>query len=79
VGHLSFDDILDTSLKVSWQEPAAKNGILTGRHPGLPNWRVGWGKVTCHSDLQRTYAEEGLGTSVLQHILACAVRDPRCL
>ncbi|KAG8505148.1 Protein sidekick-2 [Galemys pyrenaicus] len=29
VGHLSFNDILDTSLKVSWQEPGEKNGILT--------------------------------------------------
>lgn len=32
VGHLSFSDILDTSLKVSWQEPGEKNGILTGGH-----------------------------------------------
>lgn len=31
VGHLSFTEILDTSLKVSWQEPGEKNGILTGR------------------------------------------------
>lgn len=30
MGHLSFSDILDTSLKVSWQEPLEKNGILTG-------------------------------------------------
>lgn len=30
VGHLSFTDILDTSLKVSWKEPQEKNGILTG-------------------------------------------------
>ncbi|MEE6512211.1 hypothetical protein FKM82_019129 [Ascaphus truei] len=29
LGHLSFDDILDTSLKVTWQEPTEKNGILT--------------------------------------------------
>lgn len=34
VGHLSFSDILDTSLKVSWQEPLEKNGILTGK--GVP-------------------------------------------
>lgn len=33
VGHLSFSDILDTSLKVSWQEPLEKNGILTGKGP----------------------------------------------
>ncbi|XP_063312409.1 protein sidekick-2 isoform X2 [Pelobates fuscus] len=30
VGHLSFDDILDTSLRVTWQEPTEKNGLLTG-------------------------------------------------
>ncbi|XP_020658047.3 protein sidekick-1 isoform X2 [Pogona vitticeps] len=30
VGHLSFTEILDTSLKVSWQEPIEKNGIITG-------------------------------------------------
>ncbi|XP_053132295.1 protein sidekick-1 isoform X6 [Hemicordylus capensis] len=30
VGHLSFMEILDTSLKVSWQEPVEKNGIITG-------------------------------------------------
>ncbi|KAK2866800.1 hypothetical protein Q7C36_002856 [Tachysurus vachellii] len=30
VGHLSFTEILDTSLKVSWREPHEKNGILTG-------------------------------------------------
>jgi hypothetical protein len=36
VGHLSFNDILDTSLKVSWQEPGEKNGILTGRHDDAP-------------------------------------------
>uniref|UniRef100_A0A803TTI8 Sidekick cell adhesion molecule 1 n=1 Tax=Anolis carolinensis TaxID=28377 RepID=A0A803TTI8_ANOCA len=30
VGHLSFTEILDTSLKVSWQEPVEKNGIITG-------------------------------------------------
>ncbi|XP_043941066.1 protein sidekick-2 [Protopterus annectens] len=35
VGHLSFTEILDTSLKVSWQEPVEKNGILTG-------YRISW-------------------------------------
>ncbi|XP_048465695.1 protein sidekick-1 [Rhincodon typus] len=30
VGSLSFSEVLDTSLKVSWQEPQEKNGILTG-------------------------------------------------
>uniref|UniRef100_G1QLK1 Sidekick cell adhesion molecule 2 n=1 Tax=Nomascus leucogenys TaxID=61853 RepID=G1QLK1_NOMLE len=35
VGYLSFSEILDTSLKVSWQEPGEKNGILTG-------YRISW-------------------------------------
>ncbi|KAJ8246272.1 hypothetical protein GJAV_G00265740 [Gymnothorax javanicus] len=35
VGHLSFTEILDTSLKVSWREPQEKNGILTG-------YRISW-------------------------------------
>ncbi|KAF0882889.1 SDK1 protein, partial [Crocuta crocuta] len=30
VGHLSFTEILDTSLKVSWQAPLEKNGVITG-------------------------------------------------
>ena len=37
VGHLSFSDVLDTSLKVSWQEPGERNGILTGRPLGVAN------------------------------------------
>uniref|UniRef100_A0A671WZC6 Sidekick cell adhesion molecule 2 n=1 Tax=Sparus aurata TaxID=8175 RepID=A0A671WZC6_SPAAU len=35
VGHLSFTQILDTSLKVSWSEPGEKNGVLTG-------YRISW-------------------------------------
>uniref|UniRef100_A0A3Q2XUG2 Sidekick cell adhesion molecule 2 n=1 Tax=Hippocampus comes TaxID=109280 RepID=A0A3Q2XUG2_HIPCM len=35
VGHLSFTDILDTSLKVSWKEPVEKNGLITG-------YRISW-------------------------------------
>ncbi|TRY60854.1 hypothetical protein DNTS_028282 [Danionella cerebrum] len=35
VGHLSFTEILDTSLKVSWREPNEKNGVLTG-------YRISW-------------------------------------
>ncbi|XP_066520698.1 protein sidekick-2 isoform X2 [Hoplias malabaricus] len=35
VGHLSFTEILDTSLKVSWREPHEKNGVLTG-------YRISW-------------------------------------
>ncbi|XP_060029207.1 protein sidekick-1 [Erinaceus europaeus] len=36
VGHLSFTEILDTSLRVSWQEPLEKNGIITG-------YQLSWG------------------------------------
>uniref|UniRef100_F6PJU3 Sidekick cell adhesion molecule 1 n=1 Tax=Equus caballus TaxID=9796 RepID=F6PJU3_HORSE len=36
VGHLSFTEILDTSLKVSWQEPLEKNGVIT-ELPGAPS------------------------------------------
>lgn len=36
VGHLSFTEILDTSLKVSWQEPLEKNGVVTGKRPPPP-------------------------------------------
>lgn len=36
MGHLSFTEILDTSLKVSWQEPLEKNGIITGTCPRVP-------------------------------------------
>uniref|UniRef100_A0A4W5NYF9 Sidekick cell adhesion molecule 2 n=1 Tax=Hucho hucho TaxID=62062 RepID=A0A4W5NYF9_9TELE len=35
VGHLSFTEILDTSLKVSWEDPNEKNGVLTG-------YRISW-------------------------------------
>uniref|UniRef100_A0A8C1AXR0 Sidekick cell adhesion molecule 2 n=1 Tax=Cyprinus carpio carpio TaxID=630221 RepID=A0A8C1AXR0_CYPCA len=35
VGHLSFTEILDTSLKVSWRDPNEKNGVLTG-------YRISW-------------------------------------
>ncbi|KAJ8251409.1 hypothetical protein GJAV_G00221030 [Gymnothorax javanicus] len=35
VGHLSFTEILDTSLKVSWREPSERNGVLTG-------YRISW-------------------------------------
>ncbi|XP_036408661.1 protein sidekick-2-like [Megalops cyprinoides] len=35
VGHLSFTEILDTSLKVSWRDPPEKNGVLTG-------YRISW-------------------------------------
>ncbi|MBN3277397.1 SDK1 protein, partial [Polyodon spathula] len=35
VGHLSFTEILDMSLRVSWQEPQEKNGIITGKAPRM--------------------------------------------
>ncbi|XP_054428409.1 protein sidekick-1 [Pteronotus mesoamericanus] len=35
VGPLSFTEVLDTSLKVGWQEPLEKNGVITG-------YRVSW-------------------------------------
>ncbi|KAK1805199.1 hypothetical protein P4O66_019553 [Electrophorus voltai] len=31
VGRLSFTEILDTSLRVSWEEPVEKNGVITGK------------------------------------------------
>nr|XP_055046951.1 protein sidekick-1 isoform X1 [Misgurnus anguillicaudatus]XP_055046954.1 protein sidekick-1 isoform X1 [Misgurnus anguillicaudatus] len=37
VGRLSFTEILDTSMKVSWKEPVDKNGIITGY---LVSWEV---------------------------------------
>ncbi|XP_030646363.1 LOW QUALITY PROTEIN: protein sidekick-1 [Chanos chanos] len=37
VGHLSFTEILDTSLRVSWEEPVDKNGIILGY---LVSWEV---------------------------------------
>ncbi|KAJ8372867.1 hypothetical protein AAFF_G00276400 [Aldrovandia affinis] len=45
VGHLSFTEILDTSLRVSWKEPVDKNGIIAGylvswEVPGLNSSRV---------------------------------------
>lgn len=46
VGHLSFTEILDTSLKVSWQEPLEKNGIITG-------YEVSW-EVFGRNDSRRT-------------------------
>ncbi|KAM7419591.1 hypothetical protein PAMA_016613 [Pampus argenteus] len=36
VRHLSFTEILDTSLRVSWTEPENKNGIIT-ELPGAPS------------------------------------------
>lgn len=41
MGHLSFTEILDTSLKVSWQEPLEKNGIITGKSPCVPKRKRG--------------------------------------
>ncbi|KAF3852403.1 hypothetical protein F7725_005758 [Dissostichus mawsoni] len=58
VRHLSFTEILDTSLRVSWAEPEYKNGIITGyvlwwEVPGVESGRV----------------ERTLSNSTLQHQL----------
>lgn len=69
VGHLSFNDILDTSLKVSWQEPGEKNGILTGRHAGAPEPKGGavgsWGYLLSVPCLQPAPVQ----TAPLSHTL----------
>ncbi|XP_028913332.1 protein sidekick-1 isoform X2 [Ornithorhynchus anatinus] len=48
VGHLSFTEILDTSLKVSWQEPVEKNGIITG-------YQISW-EVYSRNDSRLTHS-----------------------
>uniref|UniRef100_A0A452IWN8 Uncharacterized protein n=1 Tax=Gopherus agassizii TaxID=38772 RepID=A0A452IWN8_9SAUR len=54
VGHLSFTEILDTSLKVSWQEPIEKNGIITG-------YQISWEMYSRNeSRLARTLANTTL-------------------
>ncbi|XP_056136412.1 protein sidekick-1-like [Lampris incognitus] len=58
VGHLSFTEILDTSLKVSWTEPEDKNGIITGY--------VLWWEVT---GVNSTREERSLSNSTLQYQL----------
>ena len=47
VRHLSFTEILDTSLRVSWAEPEDRNGIVTGKsqvanHRDITHRSVSW-------------------------------------
>ncbi|KFV53129.1 Protein sidekick-1, partial [Tyto alba] len=49
VGHLSFTEILDTSLKVSWQEPIEKNGIITGKESPSEMAASTRGRITSHT------------------------------
>nr|XP_020469940.1 protein sidekick-1 isoform X2 [Monopterus albus] len=55
---LSFTEILDTSLRVSWAEPEDKNGIITGY--------VLWWQV---SDVESSRQERSLSNSTLQYQL----------
>ncbi|KAM9314722.1 protein sidekick-1 [Pholidichthys leucotaenia] len=56
VRHLSFTEILDTSLKVSWADPEDKNGIITGF--------VLWWEV---SSVESSREERSLSNSTLQY------------
>ncbi|KAM6972344.1 protein sidekick-1-like [Aplochiton taeniatus] len=58
VGHLSFTEILDTSLRVSWAEPADRNGIITG-------YALSWEM----SGMNSSRAERTLSNSTLQYQL----------
>uniref|UniRef100_A0A3B4YMV0 Sidekick cell adhesion molecule 1 n=1 Tax=Seriola lalandi dorsalis TaxID=1841481 RepID=A0A3B4YMV0_SERLL len=58
VRHLSFTEILDTSLRVSWAEPEDRNGIITGY--------VLWWEV---SDVEASREERSLSNSTLQYQL----------
>ncbi|KAM6940425.1 protein sidekick-1-like [Xenentodon cancila] len=58
VRHLSFTEILDTSLRVSWDEPEDKNGIITGY---MLRWEV--------PDVESRYEERSLSNSTLQYQL----------
>ncbi|XP_070837515.1 protein sidekick-1 isoform X2 [Chaetodon trifascialis] len=58
VRHLSFTEILDTSLRVCWAEPEDKNGIITGY--------VLWWEV---SGVDSSREERSLSNSTLQHQL----------
>nr|XP_046227677.1 protein sidekick-1-like isoform X2 [Scatophagus argus] len=58
VRHLSFTEILDTSLRVSWAEPEDKNGIITGY---MLWWEV--------SGVQSSREERSLSNSTLQYKL----------
>ncbi|TSK31292.1 Protein sidekick-1 [Bagarius yarrelli] len=58
VGRLSFTEILDTSLRVSWEEPVEKNGIITGY---LLSWEA-QGQQDSRSE--RTLSNSTLGYKV---------------
>uniref|UniRef100_A0A3Q2E7L1 Sidekick cell adhesion molecule 1b n=1 Tax=Cyprinodon variegatus TaxID=28743 RepID=A0A3Q2E7L1_CYPVA len=58
VRHLSFTEILDTSLRVSWAEPEDKNGIITGY--------VLWWEVP---SVKASRVERSLSNSTLQYQL----------
>ncbi|KAK5865788.1 hypothetical protein PBY51_020030 [Eleginops maclovinus] len=58
VRHLSFTEILDTSLRVSWAEPEDKNGIITGY--------VLWWEVP---GVESSREERSLSNSTLQYQL----------
>ncbi|KAE8300407.1 Protein sidekick-1 [Larimichthys crocea] len=58
VHHLSFTEILDTSLRVSWTEPEDKNGIITGY--------VLWWEV---SGVESSREERSLSNTTLQYQL----------
>ncbi|KAM9770293.1 protein sidekick-1-like isoform 2-T2 [Menidia menidia] len=58
VRHLSFTEILDTSLRVSWAEPEEKNGIITGY---MLWWEV--------PSTELSHEERSLSNSTLQYQL----------
>ncbi|XP_054635300.1 protein sidekick-1 isoform X2 [Dunckerocampus dactyliophorus] len=58
VRHLSFTEILDTSVQVSWAEPEEKNGIITGY---MLWWEV--------SGVQSRREERSLSNATLQYQL----------
>ncbi|XP_069066064.1 protein sidekick-1 [Pleurodeles waltl] len=64
VGHLSFTEILDTSLKVSWQEPAEKNGIITGYQISWEVYNKNDSRVT-HTLINTTHEYRITGLSAL--------------
>eukprot|EP00063_Salmo_salar_P066766 XP_014041601.1 PREDICTED: protein sidekick-1-like [Salmo salar] len=60
VGHLSFTEILDTSLRVSWAEPKDKNGIITG-------YVILWCVSGSGSGVNASCEERPLSNSTLQY------------
>ncbi|XP_042172436.1 protein sidekick-1-like [Oncorhynchus tshawytscha] len=64
VGHLSFTEILDTSLRVSWAEPKDKNGIITGY---VILWCVSGSASGSGSEGNASCEERALSNSTLQY------------